>query len=117
MQSEKVVKISQDAFQKEVTESKDPVVVDFYADWCPPCKMVSPILENLSSEYADKVKFVKVDVDDNPELASQFGIMSIPTVIFFKKGSAQDAVVGAVSAAVYKRKVDDTLKTSTGAIQ
>jgi thioredoxin 1 len=95
-----------DQFQEEVVRSEIPVLVDFYADWCGPCKMIAPAIEQLSKEYAGKVKFVKVNTDDNQELASGFGIMSIPTVMFFSKGKVEDLVVGAVPAAVFKKKLD-----------
>lgn len=110
MESERISKISTDVFQKQVYESATPVVVDFYADWCGPCKTVSPILERLSGEYDGKVKFVKLNVDDDPEIASNFGIMSIPTVLFFANGKARDAVIGAVSPSEYKQKIEETLK-------
>jgi len=110
MQVEKIPKINNDAFQKDVYESTTPVVVDFYADWCGPCKMVSPILENLSTEYQGRVGFVKVDVDDNQELSSKFGIMSIPTVIFFVGGKASDAIIGAVTAGEYRDKIEKALQ-------
>jgi len=97
-------------FQDEVVRSIQPVLVDFYADWCGPCKMVSPILEELSKEYAGKVKFVKIDTDANQDLAMQFGIMSIPTVMFFAKGKVEDIVVGAVPASVFKTKLDSLVK-------
>lgn len=112
MQTERIAKISQDGFKKGVFESPIPVVVDFYADWCPPCKMVSPILEKLSTEYEGKVSFVKVNVDDEPELASAYSIMSIPTVMFFAKGKANDAIIGAVSAPAYKEKIEAAIKVS-----
>jgi thioredoxin len=93
-------------FQNEVIRSELPVLVDFYADWCGPCKVISPVLERLAKEYADKVKFVKVDTDANQELAAGFGIMSIPTVMLFAKGKVEDIVVGAVPAPVLKKKLD-----------
>ncbi|QQG49529.1 MAG: thioredoxin [archaeon] len=96
-------------FQDEVIRSSQPVLVDFYADWCGPCKVVEPILERLSKEYEGKVKFVKIDTDQNQELAMHFGIMSIPTVMFFAKGKVEDIVIGAVPAAVLKTKVDELL--------
>jgi thioredoxin 1 len=97
-------------FQDEVVHSAQPVLVDFYADWCGPCKMVSPILDELSKEYAGKVKFVKIDTDANQDLAMQFGVMSIPTVMFFSKGKVEDIVVGAVSASVFKTKLNSLMK-------
>ena len=112
MQSQGIVNLSNAEFQREISESGLPVVVDFYADWCPPCKIVSPILESLSSEYAGRVRFAKVSVDDEPELASRFSIMSIPTVVFFAHGKAVDAVIGAVSSAAYKKKVEEALRSA-----
>lgn len=104
--SETVQRIGGDKFLDEVVRSDKPVVVDFYADWCGPCKMLSPVMEKLSQEYAGKVKFVKINTDENQELASQFGIVSIPTVIFFAKGKVDDMVVGVAPAAQFKKKLD-----------
>jgi thioredoxin 1 len=103
--SETVMKIDAGKFQNEVVKSQLPVVVDFYADWCGPCKMVSPIIEQLAKEFEGKAKFVKINTDDNQELAAQFGIMSIPTIMFFAKGKVEDIVVGAASAGVFKSKL------------
>lgn len=97
-------------FQDEVVHSSQPVLVDFYADWCGPCKAIAPIIDQLSKEYDGRVKFVKVDTDANQDLALQFGIMSIPTVMFFAKGNVEDIVVGAVPAAVFKTKLDSLVK-------
>lgn len=108
--SETVVQIQGDRFQDEVVRSDLPVVVDFYADWCGPCRIISPIIERLSKEYKGKAKFVKINTDDNQELASQFGIMSIPTVMFFSKGKVEDIVVGAVPADVFKEKLESVTK-------
>ncbi len=93
-------------FQDEVVKSTQPVVVDFYADWCGPCRIIEPVVHQLSKEYEGRVKFVKVDTDANQELAMQFGIMSIPTVMFFAKGKVEDIVIGAVPSAVLKSKVE-----------
>ena len=100
------MKIQGSQFQDEVVRAQSPVVVDFYADWCGPCRIISPILEQLSKEYSGRVKFVKVDTDANQELATQFGIMSIPTVMFFANGKVEDIVIGAMPAAVFKMKID-----------
>jgi thioredoxin 1 len=108
--TEAVVAIQASRFQDEVVKSTQPVVVDFYADWCGPCKMIEPIVHKLADEYQGKVKFVKVDTDANQELAMQFGIMSIPTVMFFSKGKVEDILIGAVPAPVLKGKVDSLLK-------
>jgi len=104
--SETVLHIEGDKFQSEVVRSDLPVVVDFYADWCGPCRIIAPVLEQLSREYKGKAKFVKINTDDNQELAGQFGIMSIPTVMFFLKGKVEDIVIGAVPAAVFKQKLE-----------
>jgi thioredoxin 1 len=94
-------------FEREVLRSEVPtVVVDFFADWCGPCRAVSPILESLSREYAGRAKFVKVDVDANERLASEYDVQSIPTVIIFRRGQVLDRVVGAAPATLYKAKVD-----------
>ncbi|MDG6981571.1 MAG: thioredoxin [Nitrososphaerota archaeon] len=108
--TDSVISIQGSRFQEEVVKSNQPVVVDFYADWCGPCKMVEPIMHQLSKDYAGKVKFVKIDTDANQELAMQFGIMSIPTVMFFSRGKVEDMVVGAVPSAVLKSKVDNLIK-------
>jgi thioredoxin 1 len=105
-----VMAIQGSKFQDEVVKSTQPVVVDFYADWCGPCKMIAPVIHQLSEEYKGRVKFVKVDTDANQELAAQFGIMSIPTVMFFSKGKVEDIVVGAVPSAILKSKVESLVK-------
>jgi len=107
--SETVLHIEGNRFQDEVVRSDRPVVVDFYADWCGPCKVIEPVIRQLSREYDGRVKFVKIDTDDNQELAMQFGIMSIPTVMFFSKGKVEDIVIGAVPAVVLKSKLDSLL--------
>jgi thioredoxin 1 len=103
--SETVSQIGDNEFEKEVVKSGLPVVVDFYADWCGPCRMVSPVIESLSKEFAGQAKFVKIDTDANQELAMRFNIMSIPTVMFFSGGKVKDTVIGAAPAAVFKTKV------------
>ena len=105
-----VMHIDGKQFQDEVVKSGKPVIVDFYADWCGPCQAMAPVLDQLSKEYDGKVKFVKVDTDDNQELAGQFGIMSIPTMMFFSKGKVEDMLVGAVPATVLKSKLDAIVK-------
>ncbi len=82
----------------EVVERNPVVVVDFYADWCGPCKVVAPIMEKLAREYDGKAKFTKLDVDDSPSIANQFGIMSIPTLIVFRNGKPAEKFVGAAPA-------------------
>lgn len=84
-------------FHEVVLQSEIPVLVDFYADWCGPCKMMSPILEELDQEFDGKIKIVKINVDNNPELASEYGVMSIPNMIIFEGGKQKENVVGARS--------------------
>lgn len=91
-----VLKFTTADFQKAVLESDIPVLVDFYADWCGPCKMMSPVLDQLSTELEGQVKIGKVNVDDEPELASQYKVMSIPNFVLFKNGQVVDQVIGAV---------------------
>ena len=82
-------------FQQEVLNSSEPVLVDFWTEWCGPCKAIAPVLEELSGELAGKVKIVKLNVDENPNITAQYGVRSIPTMILFKDGEAADMKVGA----------------------
>lgn len=96
-------------FKKEVLESDLPVMVDYWAPWCGPCKMVAPIVDELAKEYQGKVKVGKLNVDDSPKVATQFGIMSIPTIMFFKDGKVMDQVVGALNKAALKKRIEENL--------
>ena len=93
-------------FQTEVLQSDKPVVVDFTATWCGPCRQLTPIIEDLAQEYSGKVKVGKVDIDQSQEVAGRYGIMSVPTVLFFKGGKMVDTMVGLSSKGVYKSKID-----------
>lgn len=96
-------------FQKQVSQSKTPVVVDFWAPWCGPCRMVSPIVEELAKEYKGKVVIGKLNVDENPDTAGQLGVMSIPTVMIFKNGEPVNSMVGAQSKDAYKRMIEEMI--------
>ena len=96
-------------FKSEVLQSDLPVVVDISATWCGPCKMVAPILEELSKEYAGKIKIGKLDVDENPQIPGKYGVMSVPTLMFFKKGEVMDQVVGALPKVQLKSKIEESL--------
>lgn len=88
--------VTDSTFQQEVIESEVPVLVDFWAPWCGPCRMVAPVVDEVAEQYKDQVKVVKVNTDENPSIASEYGIRSIPTLMIFKDGQRVDIVVGAV---------------------
>jgi len=96
-------------FKKEVLESGQLTLVDFWAVWCGPCKMIAPYIDELAKEYAGRVKVGKVDVDTNPKVATEYGVMSIPTIIFFKNGKVFNQIVGAASKLDIKRKIEENL--------
>ena len=104
-----LLNLSDANFKKEALESHLPVLVDFWASWCQPCKMIAPIVEELAKEYSHKVKFCKLDVDASPKTATHYGIMSIPTLMFFKNGKIMNQVVGVLSKAELKKKIEENL--------
>ena len=106
MASLNIVILTAENFEQEVLKSTTPVLVDFWAEWCGPCKMVAPILDELAVEYEGKVKIAKVNIDDHQNLAVQFRINSIPTLLFFKKGQVVDQVLGLKSKKDFKAKLD-----------
>lgn len=96
-------------FQKEVLDAGIPVLVDFWAPWCGPCRMLAPVLEEIAQEYAEKIKVCKVNIDNNLELANAYGIMSIPTMIVFNNGSTAEKFIGYMSKAELTSKLDAIL--------
>lgn len=107
--SDTVTSVTIDTFDKVVLQAPILVMVDFWATWCGPCKIVAPVVEELAQEYAGKVNFAKVNTDENPDLASRYNIRGIPTLIFYKDGKVLDQVVGAVPKAQLKSKIDTFL--------
>jgi thioredoxin 1 len=89
------VKVDNSSFKADVLDSSEPVVVDFWAEWCGPCKMIAPSLEEIATEMNGKIKVAKLNIDENPELAAQYGVRSIPTLMLFKNGEVADMKVGA----------------------
>lgn len=104
-----VVRFTEADFQTEVLESDIPVLVDFYADWCGPCKMMSPVLEQISQELEGKLKVGKINVDEEPNLAGEYRVMSIPNFVLFKNGKAVDQVIGAVPKSQMMAKIQAVL--------
>ena len=97
-----VREVTDASFEEDVIQSNRPVVVDFWAPWCGPCRVVSPILDDLAAQHGERVEFVKLNVDDNPAAASRYNVLSIPTVILFEQGEPQETVIGARSKNHYE---------------
>ena len=95
--SDKIIHLTDDTFEAEVVNSDKPVLVDYWADWCGPCKMIAPILDEIADEYAGRVKIAKLNIDENPATPPKFGIRGIPTLMLFKGGNVEATKVGAVS--------------------
>ena len=105
--SDHVEEISDDSFEEKVLNSTKPVLVDFWAPWCGPCRAIAPVIEEIASDFGDKAKFTKINVDENPITPSKYGIQAIPTLIFFKDGEKVDQITGKVA----KSKIEETLNT------
>lgn len=107
--SEKIVHVDQDSFQKAVLDSQKPVLVDFWAPWCGPCRAVGPVVEELAKDYDGKIGFAKLNVDEAPFIASKFGVMSIPTIIVFKDGKPVQHAIGYKPKDQLKKLLDGAL--------
>ena len=105
----KPIEVTDTNFEQEVISSGIPVVVDFWAIWCGPCKMIAPIMEDFAREYDGKVKITKLDVDNNPNVAVKYGIRSIPTILFFKDGKIVEQVIGAYPKSHFQDKISKLL--------
>ena len=105
----KPIAVTDGEFDTQVLQSDVPVLVDFWAEWCQPCKMIAPIVDQLSEEYEGRVKFTKMDVDTNPQTPASFGIRGIPTLLIFRGGQQVEQDVGAVPKALLKKRLDSAL--------
>ncbi|MFN8644180.1 MAG: thioredoxin [Candidatus Binatia bacterium] len=104
-----VLEISDQTFDQEVIKSATPVLIDFWAPWCGPCKAIAPVVEEVAGTYAGRLKVVKMNVDDNPQTPSRYGVRGIPNLILFKSGQVADQIVGAVPKAHLVRAIDNAL--------
>ena len=107
--SEKIVHTSDGSFEADVLQSDKPVLLDFWAEWCGPCKMIAPLLDEAADEYAEKLNIVKINIDDNPNTPQKFGIRSIPTLMIFKDGAPQAQKLGAMSKSQLTEFLDSNL--------
>ncbi len=105
----KLMHVSDETFENEVLQSSQPVLVDFYADWCGPCRAIAPIIEEIATELDGKLKVVKLDVDQNPKTAMQYGVQSIPTLLIFKNGKEVERLIGYMSKSKLLSKVEPFL--------
>lgn len=107
--SENVSHISDDNFEQEVLQSEQPVLVEYWAEWCGPCKMIAPILNEIAGEYEGKLKITKLDIDDNPNTPPKYGVRGIPTLMIFKNGNAEATKVGALSKSQLTAFIDQSI--------
>ena len=110
--AEDILEIDDITFDAEVLKSDKPVLIDFWAPWCGPCRAISPLVEQLAGEFGDKIKFVKCNVDDNPISPGKYGIRSIPTLMFFKDGNVVDQVIGIVAKSKLEEVINKILNQS-----
>jgi thioredoxin 1 len=107
--SESIVHVTDDSFEDEVLNCAEPVLVDYWADWCGPCKMIAPVLDEIANEYAGKVKIAKLNIDENPNTPPRYGIRGIPTLMLFRQGEVEATKVGAVSKSQLTAFIDSNL--------
>ena len=107
--SENIVHISDESFDEEVLQSEKPVLIDYWAEWCGPCKMIAPALDEIAGEYSDRLKVVKLNIDDNPQTPPKYGIRGIPTLMVFKNGRVEATKVGAASKAQLTAFIEESL--------
>lgn len=103
------IKVDNSTWEKEVLKSSGLTMVDFWAAWCGPCQMIAPVVEELATEYTGRLKVAKLNTDENPEIASRYQVMGIPTLMFFKNGQVVDRIVGAASKKQFKEKIEALL--------
>jgi thioredoxin 1 len=107
--AENVIHVSDESFEKEVLQSDRPVLIDYWAEWCGPCKMIAPVLDDIAVEYSDRLIVAKLNIDENPQTPPKYGIRGIPTLMIFKNGQVEATKVGAVSKAQLTAFLDDSL--------
>ena len=107
--SDQIVHVTDDTFESEVLQSSQPVLIDYWAEWCGPCKMIAPVLDDIAAEYAGKLKVAKLNIDDNPNTPPRYGIRGIPTLMLFKGGEVEATKVGAVSKSQLTAFIDSNL--------
>ena len=107
--NENIINVTDSTFDDEVIKSELPVLLDYWAEWCGPCKMIAPILDNIANEYIGKIKVAKINIDDNPNAPAKFGVRGIPTLMIFKSGSIEATKVGALSKSQLSTFIDSTI--------
>ncbi len=107
--SSDVLELTKENFESNITNASKPVMVDLWAEWCMPCKMLSPVVDEIAKDYKDKINVAKLNVDDHPELATQLSVMNIPTLIFFKAGKEEDRIVGVKSKEDIEAKIQELI--------
>ncbi len=107
--SEHIVHVTDDSFESDVLKSSEPVLIDYWAEWCGPCKMIAPVLDEIATEYSGRLKVAKLNIDDNPNTPPRYGIRGIPTLMLFKNGEVEATKVGAVSKSQLVAFIDSNL--------